>query len=344
MNLIGENMENYNLSILGAGFACIDVIRLRNKEIVMLGGTAANVVTILSLFGLKTEFLIAKYYGESGKYIESAFENRGVKCIFFADTKNRVPKIIEGIEGGKHFFVTTCPKCGQNLTKCSLPSLNQIKRIGNQCSKYPNIFFFDRMSEGIKECARQNKDGWNVYEPNSCRMYSSLINGIRVANIVKYSEDRISAKITDNIIRDIRNTDVVLVIVTMGEMGIKYVYKTETGEFSDWKYLSAVPVEKVTDSSGAGDWLTAVFLYLLLKKYPKYTAHLNEKYLYQSLIDAQRYAAQNCFFVGAQGMLRDQVMIDKINFEFGGKIDLINDEVINWKYSCNYCYNEHINE
>ena len=28
MSLIGENMENSKLSILGAGFACLDIIRL----------------------------------------------------------------------------------------------------------------------------------------------------------------------------------------------------------------------------------------------------------------------------------------------------------------------------
>ena len=48
MSLIGENMENSKLSILGAGFACLDIIRLQNKDIVMLGGTAAS-----TLFSLK---------------------------------------------------------------------------------------------------------------------------------------------------------------------------------------------------------------------------------------------------------------------------------------------------
>ena len=343
MSLIGENMENSKLSILGAGFACLDIIRLQNKDIVMLGGTAANVLTILSQLGLKTEFLTARYYGQSGKYIESAFMHRGVQCISFIDTKSQAPKIIKGIENGKHFFATTCPKCGQNLVKCNLPTLSQITKVDKQYNKSPNIFFFDRISEGIKECARQNKDGWNIYEPNSCRMYSNLLSGIRVANIVKYSEDRISAKLTDNVIRDIRDTNVVLLIVTMGEGGIKYVYRTETGKFSGWNYIAAVSIDKVIDSSGSGDWLTAVFLYLLLKKYPNYTTHLSGQYIEQSLIEAQRYAAKNCSFIGAQGMLRDQCIMDKINFELDRSIKAICDPQINWVYECDYCFNESIN-
>lgn len=342
MNLIGENMENNNLSILGAGFACLDIIKLQKKDTVMLGGTAANVLTILSLFGLKTEFLTARYYGRSGEFIQSAFKNRGVKCISFADTKNQVPKIVEGIEHGKHFFLTTCPKCGQNLVKCNLPTLRQMTKVGSEYNKFPNVFFFDRISEGIRECALKNKDGWNVYEPNSCRIYSSLINGIKVANIVKYSDDRISAKITDNIVRDIRDTNVALLIVSMGEGGIKYIHRTETGEFSDWNYIEAEPIDKVIDSSGSGDWLTAVFLYMLLKEYPIYTEYLNGQYIEQSLKEAQKYATQNCSYIGAQGMLKEQCVVDKINFELDGKIKTIFDSVINWEYDCNYCFKEYI--
>jgi fructokinase len=343
MSLIGENMENSNLSILGAGFACLDIIRFKNKDTVMLGGTAANVLTILSLLGLKTEFLTARYYGQSGKFIESAFMHRGVQYISFANTKNQVPKIIEGIENRKHFFVTTCPKCGRNLAKCSLPNLSQMTKVEKQYNKSPNIFFFDRISEGIRECARKNTDGWNVYEPNSCRMYSNLVRGIRVANIVKYSEDRISSKITENVIRDIRNTDVVLLIVTMGEGGIKYVYRTETGELSNWNYIAAVSIDNVTDSSGSGDWLTAILLYLLLRKYPNYTPYLSGQYIERSLIVAQRYAAQNCSFIGAQGMLRERSIVDKINYELGVKVKMICDTEIDWEYSCDYCFSERTN-
>lgn len=342
MSSIGEDMKNSDLFVLGAGFACLDIIRLSKEKIVMLGGTAANVLSILSLLGMRTEFLIAKYGGQSGERIEREFKSRGVKCISFINTKNPAPKVIEGIESGKHFFSSVCPKCGQNLVRCSLPTLKQVVKIENQYNKSPNVFFFDRISEGIRECAKQNRAGWNVYEPNSCRMYTNLINGIRVANIVKYSEDRISASVTENVIRDIRNTDVVLLIVTMGKGGIKYIYRMKTGEFSDWNYIAAAQVGDVIDSSGSGDWLTALFIYKLLKRYPNYTLHLDKQYIEQILIEAQRYAAQNCFFVGAQGMLREQNIVDKINSEVDGNMQKIYDTPVDWRYDCDYCFNEDI--
>lgn len=340
MSLIGENMKNSNLSVLGAGFACLDIISFPKGKKVMLGGTAANVLTILSLLGMRTEFLTVKYGGHSGEHIEREFECRGVKCVFFANTKNHAPKVIEGIENGKHFFYSTCPKCGENLVRCGLPTLRQMIKLDGQYNKTPNIFFFDRISEGIRACAKQNLDGWNVYEPNSCRMYTNLISGIGISNIVKYSEDRIPAKITENVIKDIKNTDVVILVVTMGKYGIKYIYRMPTGEFSDWNYITAVPIERVIDSSGAGDWLTAMFLYKLLKRYPNYTSHLDGQYIEQSLIEAQAYATQNCFFIGAQGMLREQNIIDKINFEMDGNMKKIYDAPIDWRYNCDYCFSE----
>ena len=69
---------------------------------------------------------------------------------------------------------------------------------------------------------------------------------------------------------------------------------------------------------------------------------MSGQYIEQSLIEAQRYAAKNCSFIGAQGMLRDQCIMDKINFELDRSIKAICDPQINWVYECDYCFNESI--
>lgn len=339
MSLIGENMKKNNYFIVGAGFACLDIIRIQGVNSVMLGGTAANVMTFLSLMGWNAQFMMAEYHGQAGKFMSDAFLRREVECVYYTQTKNQIPKIVEGIEDTKHFFVTICPKCGRNLVKSNLPTLKQLTKIKRD-SKSPNVFFFDRLSEGIREYARENKNGWNFYEPNSCRIYSNLIAGIKEANIVKYSEERISEKVTCNILQEIQKSDVMLLIVTMGDSGIKYIYRTETGVLSDWNYISVKPVDKVIDSSGSGDWLTAIFLYLLLKKYPSYTMQLDPKYIDACLRKAQKYASRNCAFVGAQGMLKEQEFIDTINEELDVEMKSISDPAMNWEYDCDYCYHE----
>lgn len=337
---IGEKMGKYELNVLGAGFACLDVIRADRKEEIMLGGTAANVLTILAILGIKTKFLTARYSGEAGLFMEKAFARRGVQCVIFIDTKNQPPRVIERFENGRPFFDTICPVCGQNLVKSVLPNLNQIYRVDELQGKAPNVFFFDRLSAGIREYAILNKTGWNVYEPNSCRMYTNLISGIRIANIVKYSEDRIPASVTNKVIADIRDSEVALLIITMGEGGIKYIYRTKTGAFSDWNYIEAVKVDNMVDGSGAGDWLSAIFLYFLLKKLPSYTPYFDGEFVKESLLSAQRYAARNCSFLGAQGMLKEADVVEEIGNELGENVKTICDSPDNWKCDCGYCLRE----
>lgn len=54
-----------------------------------------------------------------------------------------------------------------------------------------NLFYYDRLSEGIKEIAFLNRRGWNFFEPNSCRVYRPFINAAKYANIIKFAEDRV---------------------------------------------------------------------------------------------------------------------------------------------------------
>ena len=71
-----------------------------------------------------------------------------------------------------------------------------------------------------------------------------------------------------------------------------------------------------------------------------YSSHVSGQYIEQCLVKAQGYATQNCGFIGAQGMLREESILDKINCEFDGNIKRICDQGINWEYNCAYCYNE----
>lgn len=334
-------MEHLDLSILCAGFACIDIIKQNNEKTVMLGGTAANVSSILSLVGLKTEFLMAKYMTRSGRWLENALKKRGVQCVFFSATNTPAPCIIEQLNACDHYYTTICPNCKRNLIKCILPSLSQIKKISDNYNCNPNVFFFDRLSEGIKECAKNNIVGWNIYEPNSCRNYINLLNGVSVANIVKYSEERISSKVTNDILKYIKETNVQLLIVTMGSQGIKFINRKQNGSLSDWHYLLIDdPIDNVVDSSGSGDWLTAIFLYLFLAKYPNYSVNLDENFITHILNVAHKYSRINCLYLGAQGVLMNQSVIDTINSDLATHIDLINEDSINWENACDECYSE----
>jgi hypothetical protein len=274
-----------------------------------------------------------------GNYIFNAFYNRNIKCIHYKSTKSPVPRIVERINDDNHYYYTKCPKCGKNLVKCILPSINQIDN-SKLYTKTPNIFFFDRISDGIIKCATNNKTGWNVYEPNSSRNYINLLRGVKLSHIVKYSQERISPIITERLLRDSTDSNVVLLIVTMGDKGLKYVYRKNKNEYSDWYYLSAFPVKNLIDSSGSGDWLTAVFLYQFINEYNNYIDRIDQTILNRCLNNAQQYASYNCSFWGAQGILRNKGMIDLMNKTFDCRINPIFDSNIGWSYNCDFCLSE----
>lgn len=59
--LRGEEMKIDERCVLGAGFLCVDIIQRQERKEVSLGGTAANVLSILSKMGWRTVFISADY-------------------------------------------------------------------------------------------------------------------------------------------------------------------------------------------------------------------------------------------------------------------------------------------
>lgn len=87
-----------------------------------------------------------------------------------------------------------------------------------------------------------------------------------------------------------------------GSAGLKYALKTASGDFEKWVHLDPSTISNIADTSGAGDWLTASFLWFLLNKYPKVQSELHTNVIRQLLADAQDVAAQSCLYLGAQGI------------------------------------------
>lgn len=340
MILVGDKMKEKEFSVLGAGFACLDIVKLAESDRIMLGGTAANVVSFLSFLGIGSEFLLADYSGESGDWLRNSFEKRGVKCIRFSKTRSIAPRVIETFDEDTHIFFTECPKCGRSLIKVCLPSHANCLAIDEIVEAEPNVFFFDRMSDGIRYIARKNRKGWNVYEPNSCRAYSGLFRSVMEADIIKYSESRVPERITQRLYADLPDTDAVLLIVTLGDQGLKYAYRETESRFSKWNYITPLSAKSVVDSSGAGDWLTAMFLYRLLRRYPYYVKRVNGQYIDKILSESQKYALRSCRYIGAQGMLKSDEEVKQINCELNLNLEKICDLHIDWESNCEYCYCE----
>lgn len=325
-----------NMKVLGAGFACVDLIKGTTRSHISLGGTAANVLTILSQLGFETKLLTAEYAGELGVWYKNALQIRQISPIYFQKSKKRLSVIIEDIDpnNNAHFFRTSCSNCKNSFMNVILPSDEKAEKLIPEMDNC-NLLFYDRFSSGINYLANINKEGWNMYEPNAFRMYANLLSGCQSSDIVKFSLERIPDRICDQLLHDLIDTRAKIVIVTMGQKGLRLTVK-KNGGWGEWNYLPSIDNENLVDTAGAGDWLTAGFLYELLLEYPVVQTIAQEK-LVEKIKKAQLLATAACGFTGAQGILKEPRGIEQINLITGTDFWLIQDKDIGDKINCPIC-------
>lgn len=324
------------MNIVAGGLACLDIVKIEDREVIMLGGTAINVTSILSMLGEGCSFLCAAYNGEIKNQFRNEFEKRNINIIEFTYSKKTVPRIIENIECENHMFEIVCPKCKRKLCEIILPTEKQIEKL--QINEKYNLLYFDRISSGIKKMLTQSNAGWKMYEPNSVRKYDVLLHNARLMNIIKISADRIPKKYIENIVHDLNESDVKLIIVSLGMDGLKFSIRME-GQLSNWHYLSSYKQGKVIDTSGAGDWLTGIFLFKFLKEYPTMENDIDIKDVIDILKLAQKVAALSCSYIGAQGLLYDGDGVQKLNDILNSKLKKLEFEsYVN--YGCSHCWIE----
>lgn len=327
-------MENLSkLKVLGAGLACIDLIRYGKNEFTDLGGTAVNVISTLSLLGYDASFLYVDYKGKDSKYLKEEIIKRKIRLIQFTSSKLDAPRIVEYLDNGRHRFYTTCPECGKKLNEIQLPKLKHIEEHIKEIGEV-NLFYFDRISAGIKWLAEQNTNGWNFYEPNSTRLYNTLLENSQYADILKLSADRIPINYIEKLKMDIGVLGPKLLIVSLGSNGLKYSIKQKDGNLSDWIYLEMRENVKVIDSSGAGDFLASVFLYYFLKEYPYYTEYLDVAKVTKFLSYAQSVASISCKFIGAQGILESVEGVNILNFLLNSCVEKMENKSLNFSKNC----------
>lgn len=324
MNLRGETMQQ--VSVIGAGFSCIDIIKLGESTTYDLGGTAANVMCILSQLGMRTSLLVPHYGDQYADDFIGELRHRKVNVIEFKCSKTDTPRIVERCAAhGTHSFETVCSKCGSNLNRVALPTTADIENLGNGLWEGSNAFFFDRISGGIKTCIQKARRAraWTYYEPNSCRQYSAFCNNAAEIDIVKFSEDRVPMSFADRLLVDLdEKAQTKLIIVSQGEKGLKFSLRPEHGHFGDWSYLEADPLPNAVDASGAGDWLAAVFLWHFLREFPHVQHRLPSSQVEGFLRNAQIIAAHSCLHIGAQGIFKSSESVAFLNQYFNCNVSM----------------------
>jgi len=337
--LRGEKMKTDKRCVLGAGFLCVDIIQRQERREIALGGTAANVLSILSKLGRRTVFISADYGDAWGEWLKASLNARNVDVYSFSKSRTATPRVIEILDEQtrKHYFQTVCPVCGKSLSKVILPGRAHVKDSLAEHIGRANVFYYDRISPGIKEIAARNQNGWNFYEPNACRSYRVFLDSLSEANVVKFSQSRVPHAYTERLIDDLRSSEVQLIIVTMGAGGFRFSFRKTDNRLSKWIAVPPKRVENMVDDSGAGDWLTAVFLHYFLERYPVYSGGLDKEALLEMLNAAKEIAALKCSFIGAQGIFQDQDGLETLNRRLSVDVTPISDGALDWGEGCPCC-------
>lgn len=303
-----------NTSVIGAGLACVDLIHTHEYTKYDVGGTAANIASVLAQTETKVRLVTADYAGSIGEWFNNALKSRGIEQVCFAQKKKNPPFIIEYLdsESGEHRFSMKCPYCGTVLYHTDLPDKNHVIK-SDITLKGSNLFFYDRFSDGIDHMIKDSKECWNWYEPNSARNFKHFIKAANTASIIKYSDDRISPGIENSLFRCVKGKKLQIIIVSMGENGVRYKLRKHDGCWNEWVSIKPNKKTRITDGCGAGDWFSAIFIHYLLKDYPYFTTNIDNNIIKHAADQALKVSRKKCNYVGSQGMLKDSNAIRWLN-------------------------------
>ena len=282
----------------GAGLVALDVIfngDLGNPKF-LAGGSCCNVLTILSYLGWNS-VPIARLGNdtEGDRIIEDMKKWNVITKFVEKDLKISTPRIIEKVYSGKNPRHTFSLKCshGKWLPDRRSYLLESLKQIENKIPP-SNVYYFDRATPSSLLLARQQKENGAlvVFEPPRLFDDKNFKKCMEIADIVKHCYD---LKSNGNSL----NLRIPLEIQTMGEKGLRY--RANVLGQTKWSELPALPVDKLVDAAGSGDWLTAGLIHMLRNH--KLLEQVTEKKLEYALNFGQTLASLNCNYIGARGIM-----------------------------------------
>lgn len=329
------------MNVIGTGLACLDIINDEEMITVMNGGTCANVLTVLSQLGEEIELLLPEYSDDIHKeefYL--TFNKLDVGLLLYAHTKQKIPRIVETYDEKRgHIFYTKCPHCNNSLVKNRFISYRESKRIVPVIKDY-DVFFTDRVSDGIKSIAKEfNEKGAKVfYEPNSGRNVKALVEMAKLSNVLKFSTDRINMRMAEELLLQCQGNTLEVIIATHGKDGLSFCYKMKDGTFSKWLKGPHIVFNRMQDTSGAGDWLTAGFLHY----WNRNGFELCEEVLYDSIENGLKLSEIASMTKGAQGAFYNKEVFELLKSKYDIKLNTPlkqYDGYIERPY-CNFCLSE----
>ena len=164
------------------------------------------------------------------------------------------------------------------------------------------MFFADRVSPGIltlaKKCALSG--AVVVFEPSGIGDEALFERMLRVAHVIKYSNNRIADLPTEPL------KSAYLEVQTLGNGGLRFRSRLEGLDPRKWIHCEAFGVQSPIDTAGAGDWCTGGILHVLGRGGLRAVQRMTAARLQTAITFGQALASWNCGFEGARGGMYEQ--------------------------------------
>lgn len=291
---------------LGTGLVALDVILNGSPTTpakLCVGGSCGNIISILSYLGWNAKPIARLSKNTAAKNILKDFTSFNVKTDLISrasdgSTPIIIHRILKDKNGNpKHRFEFRVPGTREWLPSYKPVLSNTVEAI---TKKQPEseVFYFDRVSRSSIDLAKfyKEKGALIIFEPSSYKEDKQFSECLSVADIVKFSSDRITNY------SELYPTPIApLEIETLGGAGLQYRMKSTNKK--GWRKLTPLKVTNIIDTAGAGDWCTAGIINELGQKGAKSFYSADNDTIENALNIGQALGALNCTFDGARGIM-----------------------------------------
>jgi fructokinase len=285
------------VDVAGTGFTVLDrVYSAYEPTVQALGGSCGNVLVSLAMLARSVAPVLSLGEDTVGNELVTEFAQAGALTRYIFQRPDRAsPVLAQRLDAtsGQHTFSFICPETEEAYPRYWPIGLDEVHKAAPALSTC-HIFYTDRISEGIVEAmATAAASGAIIYfEPSAVDDPVLFSRAVRLADIVKYSRDRL-----DDLWIDAPLREGTIAIVTRGAEGL------EVSQGGRTVRCPAKPAACVRDTCGSGDMVTIGLIdWILAREDRAEVPHLED--LLEGVIAGQRLAAANCAFSGARGLFK----------------------------------------
>lgn len=295
-------------NIVGTGLIVLDVTVSDLTPVpahqVWTGGTCGNVLAILSFLGWKSQALGRIGKDAAGTCLARDMLDSGVGTTHLDREPAGTPIILHRVRVGRggavgHSYSFDCPQCERRYPSYRPVLVSRAEEL-HGVAREATVFFFDRVSRGILDMAAAAKQGGAIvfFEPSAAGDEKPFLEAYELSDVVKYARDR-RPKFEPWLEKASARRRTPLEIETRGADGLVYRLQQDR----TWRTREATPLSTLRDASGAGDWLTAGFLYAAARGGPITKTLDDAEAVDAALAVGQALAAYACQFEGPRGAM-----------------------------------------